>query len=132
MLFFQHHLLMRFSYHSFSGFEAEEPEQGRVDEEVEQGGADHAAEDHGGDRVQDLFAGLMGRENERNQADARRQSRHQHRGQAFQTGPHDHLLGPAFPLVSHQMQVVIQQQNPIAGGVPAREMNPTIAAIESV
>ena len=92
MLFFQLHFLMRFPYHSLRSLETEKPEQSRVDEEVKQGRTDDAAQDDGGDRVEDLFAGLVSSEDERDEADPRCEGSHEDGGQTFETGPDYHVF----------------------------------------
>ena len=109
MLFFQLHFLMRFPYHALRSSQTEEPEQGGVDEEVEHRGTDDAAQDDGSDRIENLFARLVGCEDERDEADSSGEGSHEYGGQTFESGANDHLLRPAFAFVLHKMEIVIQQ-----------------------
>ena len=80
---------------------AEAPEEAGVDQEFAKRGRDQSAEDDRGDWVENLAARFMAAPDERDQADACGQRRHQHGGQAFEAAAQDHLFGEAFAFMLH-------------------------------
>ena len=59
---------------------------------------------------------LARRQRQRHQANAAGQRRHQHRHHPLLSGTDQHLDGKRFVFFTHQVQVVVEQQNPVARG----------------
>ena len=94
------------------------PEERRMDEEIEQCGADQAAEDHRRDGIEDLLARLTGSQHQRNKRNARRQRGHQHGCHPFPARTLHHLRREPLPLVPHEVQIVRDEQDAVAGCDP--------------
>ena len=107
-------------YDPGTGLAADRPEEGRPDQELQEGAAHQPPDDYRRHRVKDFFARLAGSQRQRHQADPGRQGGHQHRCQPLLTRADNHLAGPALALVFHQVQVMVQQQNPVPRGDAAQ------------
>ena len=90
-----------------------------MDEKLAEGGCDQAAEDHGGDRIEDLAARFLAAEHQGHKADARRERRHQDRGEPFEAAAENHGLRKALAFLLHEVEVVGDQQDAVADGDPA-------------
>ena len=99
----------------FGGFSAENVEEGGGDGEAEYRGADEAADDDDGHGVQDFLAGLVGCEEEGDEGDACGEGRHDDGDEAFEGAAFEHLAGEAFALVAHEMEVVGDHHDVVAG-----------------
>ena len=91
-----------------------------MDQELAEGRCDQAAEDHRGDGIEDLAARLLAAEHQGHQADARRQRRHQDGGEPLEAAPQDHRLRKDLAFLLHEVEVVRDQQDPVADGDPAQ------------
>lgn len=98
------------------GFAAEEIKDGGGDHEVEQGAADEAADDDDGDGMEDFFAGFIGSKQQWHEGDAGAEGRHEDGDKAFQRAAHDHGATESFAFMLHEMEVVRDHHDAVAGG----------------
>ena len=95
---------------------AEFPEDKGADGEVEEGAREEAEEDHDGDGVEDFATGLAGAEEERDEGESGGEGGHEHGDDSFLGAADDHLLVEAFALLAHQVEVVGNHHDSVAGG----------------
>ena len=96
------------------GLATYQPEHRWSDGHVQEGGGDQSTDDNDGDGMEDFFSGLIPREHEGDQRDARRKRRHHDGDEALQRTADDHLLGEILALVLHEVQVVREQHDVVA------------------
>lgn len=100
----------------FRGAEAEFPEDKGADGEIEEGAREEAEENYDGDGVEDFAAGLAGAEEEWDEGESGGEGGHEHGDDALLRAADDHLLVEAFALLAHQVEVVGNHHDSVAGG----------------
>ena len=85
---------------------------------IEQRGADEPSNDDHRQRMEDFLASLACSQGEWQKADGGGQGGHQDGRQSFQASANDHLLTKRFSLALHQMDVMRDHEDSVAGDDP--------------